>query len=55
MFTQLPGGSTDARKRVQPCPEQIILPTPENINQEEYCKTIFAGKKEKVFRSANKC
>ena len=26
MFTQLPVGFTDARKRVQPCPEQIIFP-----------------------------
>ena len=26
MFTQLPGGFTDAWKRVQPCPEQIIFP-----------------------------
>ena len=26
MFTQLPGGFTDVRKRVQPCPEQIIFP-----------------------------
>ena len=26
MFTQLPVGFTDAWKRVQPCPEQIIFP-----------------------------
>ena len=54
MFTQLPGGFTDAWKRVQPCPEQIILPTPESINKKNIKKVFFTRKKEKVFRSANR-